>query len=90
MSTPARRRVGPPAPPPAAPAPPAAPPPAPAAAPVPARPGPFGKTPLPPWAIDSEARNGTSAVRLRRVAESLPDWDPLPPEGPQVRRPAAG
>lgn len=46
---------------------------------------PAGNTP--PWAQPrSQADNGAATERKRKVVESLPDWEPLPPGEIIVRR----
>ncbi|MEV0322779.1 hypothetical protein ACIBKX_20890 [Streptomyces sp. NPDC050658] len=42
-----------------------------------------------PWAAGRRATGERVTTRLRRVAEGLPDWEPLPPGETVVRRPGS-
>jgi hypothetical protein len=43
-----------------------------------------------PWAASRTLQVERSTSRLRKVAEGLPDWEPLPPGETFVRRPGSG
>jgi hypothetical protein len=40
-----------------------------------------------PWAKQASAKTEQATKRIRRVVESLPDWEPLPPGEILVHRP---
>ncbi|MEV8017840.1 hypothetical protein AB0O76_16145 [Streptomyces sp. NPDC086554] len=42
-----------------------------------------------PWAATSRPQGERVTNRLRRIAEGLPDWEPLPPGETVVRRPGS-
>ncbi|MGK4585518.1 hypothetical protein [Kitasatospora sp. HPMI-4] len=43
-----------------------------------------------PWAAQPRPATERVTDRLRRIVDSLPDWEPLPPGEVTVRRPGAG
>ncbi|MFE6163687.1 hypothetical protein ACFQ7F_32770 [Streptomyces sp. NPDC056486] len=45
--------------------------------------------PQSPWAATGKTQGERVTNRLRRVAEELPDWEPLPPGETFVRRPGS-
>ncbi|MEU6677365.1 hypothetical protein [Streptomyces sp. NPDC046925] len=42
-----------------------------------------------PWAATGKPQGERVTNRLRRIAEGLPDWEPLPPGETFVRRPGS-
>ncbi|MGW5868155.1 hypothetical protein ACWFRJ_39090 [Streptomyces sp. NPDC055239] len=42
-----------------------------------------------PWAATGRPQGERVTNRLRRIAEELPDWEPLPPGETFVRRPGS-
>ncbi|MET8683783.1 hypothetical protein ABZV77_06165 [Streptomyces sp. NPDC004732] len=42
-----------------------------------------------PWAATRRPRGERVTTRSRRMAEGLPDWEPLPPGETVVRRPGS-
>jgi hypothetical protein len=42
-----------------------------------------------PWAATGRSQGERVTNRLRRTAEGLPDWEPLPPGETFVRRPGS-
>ncbi|MGW9302282.1 hypothetical protein ACWHA3_15900 [Streptomyces cyaneofuscatus] len=57
---------------------------------LPARPQPL--PPAAPWASGAGAGAGSrpATERMRRIAQDLPAWEPLPPGEMTVRRPGTG
>ncbi|MEU8261542.1 hypothetical protein AB0C02_13095 [Micromonospora sp. NPDC048999] len=43
-----------------------------------------------PWARQPTPPRQRSTSRVRRIAEGLPDWEPMPPGEMLVRRPRQG
>ncbi|MGW7077260.1 hypothetical protein ACWGH2_18685 [Streptomyces sp. NPDC054871] len=50
---------------------------------------PASQKPPSPWASTGRPQGERVTSRLRRIAEELPDWEPLPPGETLVRRPGS-